>query len=41
MGISSSGAYVLWISTGIFVCGSLGLLALSSKYATRFPTVLL
>jgi hypothetical protein len=31
-GIESSGAYVLWISTGVFVCGSLGLLALSSKY---------
>ena len=32
MGIDSSGAYVLWISTAIFVCASLGLLALSTKY---------
>ena len=32
IGIESSGAYVLWISTGIFVCSALGLLALSTKY---------
>jgi hypothetical protein len=32
IGIETSGAYVLWVSTGIFVCGALGILALSTKY---------